>query len=122
MEVHIELVARPTGVLTDVPGFVGLVDGLLYVRGLLEELAADVDVDGGGVHGPAGDEAAFDELVGVTSKDFTVLASARFAFIGVDDVIARSEMNVRGSVQARNRHWTPQSQQGSREARIYRPV
>jgi hypothetical protein len=90
VEVHIELVPGPTGVLADVPGLVGLVDGLLHVRGLLEELAADVDVGGGGVHGPAGDEAAFDELVGVASEDLAVLAGARLSFVGVDDELPRS--------------------------------
>jgi hypothetical protein len=103
VQVHIELVARPTGVLANVPGLVRFIDGLLHVRGLLEELATDVDVGGGGVHGTAGDETAFDELVGVATEDFTVLAGSGFTFVGVDDEVAGSGTSTGVLVQARNR-------------------
>jgi hypothetical protein len=92
VEVHIELVPGATGVLADVPGLVGFVDGLLHVRSLLKELATNVDVGGGGVHGTPGDEAAFDELVGVASEDLAVLAGSGFAFVGVDDEVAGSKI------------------------------
>ena len=57
------------------------------MRCLLVEVSADVDVGCGGVHPASGDEAAFDEFVGVTSEDFAVFASVCFPFVGIHDEV-----------------------------------
>jgi hypothetical protein len=58
----------------------------------LEELTSDIDVCSCRIHGATSDEAAFDELVRVTTHDFTVFAGAWFTFVSVDDVTTWSEM------------------------------
>ena len=84
----VEVVARAARVLADEPGLVGFLDGALEDGGFVVELAADVDVGGAAVHGPAGDETAFDEFVRVLAHDFAVFAGAGLAFVGVDDEVA----------------------------------
>jgi hypothetical protein len=44
VQVDVEVVARVAGVFANEPGLVGLVDGLLDVRGFLVEFTANVDV------------------------------------------------------------------------------
>lgn len=90
VEVHIEAVSTPARVLAEEPRLVRLVDRLLDVARLLVELAPNVDVRCGCVHGPPGNEATFDELMGVAAHDLAVLAGAWLAFVGVDDEVARS--------------------------------
>lgn len=92
MEVHVEAVPRTTGVFSNEPSLVGLVDGLLDMRRLLEELTTDVDVRGARVHRASRDQAALNELVGITTHDFSVLAGPRLSLVGVDDEIARSRV------------------------------
>ena len=53
------------------------------------KLASYVDVGGAAVHASACHKAAFDQFVRIFTHDFSVLASARFAFIGIDDEVAR---------------------------------
>jgi hypothetical protein len=88
VDVDVKVVAGAAGVLADEAGLVRLLDGALEDGGLVEELAADVDVGGGGVHGAASNEAALDELVGVLAHNLTVLAGAGLALVGVDDEVA----------------------------------
>ena len=90
VEVDIEGVARAAGVLAKIAGFVRLIDRLLDVRRFLVELATDVDVGSTGVHGAAGHETTFDELMGVATHDFSVFASARLSLVGIDDEITRA--------------------------------
>ena len=53
------------------------------------ELATDVDIGSGTIHGPPGDEAAFDELVWVFAHNLAVFTGSRFALVGIHDKIAR---------------------------------
>lgn len=85
----VEVVSGVAGVLANQSILVCLVDGVLENGSLVNELAADVDVGGGGVHRSAGDEAALDKLVGILSHNLAVLAGSGLALIGVDDQISR---------------------------------
>ena len=67
VDVYVKIIPGTTGVLAEQTSLVGLVDGLLEVRRLLVEFAADVDVCRVGVHGAPCDEAAFDKLVWVAA-------------------------------------------------------
>ena len=92
----VEVVPGPGGVAADEAGGVGLVDGLVEDDGLVEVLAADVDVGGPGAHGEAGEEAALDELVRVLPHDLPVLAGARLGLVGVDDQEGRPAVGLLG--------------------------
>ena len=85
----IEVIARAAGVLADEAGLVGLADGGEQRFGFADIFAADVDEGGAGLHGKAGDERAFDQLVRIVADDLAVLAAAGFRFVGVDDEVAR---------------------------------
>ena len=87
MEVDVEIIPRSAGVLADEAFFVCFLDGALQDSGFVVELAADVDVGGGGVHGAADDETAFNELVRVFAHDLAVFAGAGLAFVGVDNEV-----------------------------------
>jgi hypothetical protein len=89
VNVDVKVVARATGVLSDQSILVGLVDGALQDGSFVDEFASNVDIGSAGVHGSAGDKAAFDELVGVLSHDFTILAGSGFTLISVDDEVSR---------------------------------
>ena len=87
VDVKIELVAGLARVVADQAGVVGFVDGPLQGLGLTEKLAADVTVGGMSAHGQRGHQCPFDQLVGFVAHDLPVLASAGFAFVGVDDKV-----------------------------------
>ena len=88
VHVDVEVVAAAAGVLADEAVLVCLLDRALEHGRLVVELAPDVDVGGGGVHGAADDEAALDELVRVLAHDLAVLAGSGLALVGVDDEVA----------------------------------
>ena len=88
MEEDVKVVAAAAGVFAEETGLVGFLDGAGEDGGFVVELAANVDVGGCAVHGAAGDETAFDELVWVFAHDFAVFAGAGFTFVGVDDEVA----------------------------------
>ena len=89
MEVDVEVVAAAAGVVADEAFLVGFLDGALEHGGFVVEFASDVDVSCAAVHCSTGDETAFEEFVGVFPHDFAVFAGSRFAFVGVDDEVAR---------------------------------
>jgi hypothetical protein len=86
--VDVEPITRSTGVLAEETGSISLVDSLLDMRGFLVELSTDIDVGGSRIHGASSDEAAFDEFMGIAAKNFTILASTGFTFVGINDEIA----------------------------------
>ena len=90
VEVDVEVVTGVARVLANETIGVGLIDGLLYVLCLLVELATNVDVCSTGVHSSTGDQAAFDEFVGITTHNFTVFACPWFTFISIHDQVSRS--------------------------------
>jgi hypothetical protein len=63
----------------------------------LVEFTTDVDVCRRGVHRAPSDQAASDELVWVTTHNFTVFANTRLAFIhkvpGSNELTRASEIN-----------------------------
>lgn len=95
MEVHIKAVSAPTRVLAEEARFVRLIDRLLDMRGFLVKLATDVDVGRRRVHAATGDKAALDEFMRVAPENLAVFAGSRFAFVGVDNEVARSRVNIR---------------------------
>lgn len=90
VNVDVERITRSTGILAEEAGSVCLVNSLLDMRGFLVELSTNVNVGGSRIHGASSDEAAFDEFMGITAKNFTILASTRFTFIGINNKIAWS--------------------------------
>lgn len=90
VEVDIKVVTGVARVLTNEAVGVGLIDGLLYVLCLLVELPPNVDVSSTGVHSSTGDQAAFNEFVGITTHNFTVFACPWFTFISIHDKVSRS--------------------------------
>jgi hypothetical protein len=62
----------------------------LNAVGLEIEFAADVDVGRSGVHGPSGDETAFDQFVRIATHDLAVFACAWFTLVSVYDEITWS--------------------------------
>ena len=87
---HVEIIARPAGVLADQLGFVGFGDGGKQHLGFADIFAADVDIGGACPHRETGDERAFDQLVRIVADDFAVLAAAGLGLVGVDDEVARA--------------------------------
>jgi hypothetical protein len=67
MDIHVKGITRAAGILSKETGLVCLCDRLLKVRGLLEKLAADVNICSGGVHRATSDEAALYEFMGVAA-------------------------------------------------------
>jgi hypothetical protein len=90
VDIDVEIVSGTASVLADETSSVGFVDSLLDVGRLLVEFTTDVDVGCVGVHGAPRDETSFDELVGVTSEDFSVLAGSWFSLVGIDNEITGS--------------------------------
>ena len=90
MDINVKIVSGTAGVFPNETGLVRFVDGLLKVRGFLEEFTTDIDVGSTRIHGASGDEATLYQLVGVAAEDFTVLAGARFSLIGIHNQIAGS--------------------------------
>jgi len=90
MDVDIEGITRATGILSDKTSLVCLCDGLLKMRSLLEKLATDVNVRGGGVHRAPSNEAALYEFVGVTAQNFAVFTCSGLSLVSVDDEVAGS--------------------------------
>lgn len=88
VDVDVEVVSSTTGVLSDETSLVGFLDGALKDGGLVVELATDVDVGGGAVHGATGDQTSLEQLVGVLAHNLTVLAGSGLTLIGVDDQVA----------------------------------
>lgn len=88
VNVDVEIVARTAGVLSDEAVGIRFVDGLLENGSFVNELSANIDVRSGGVHGPTGDETAFNQLVGVLSHNLSVLARSGFALVGVDHEVS----------------------------------
>jgi hypothetical protein len=88
VDVDVEVVSGAAGVLSDETGLVGLLNGALKDGGLVVELATDVDVGSGSVHGASSNETALNELVGVLAHDLAVLACSGLTLIGVDNEVA----------------------------------
>lgn len=118
VQVNVEIVPGPTGVLADQARLVGLVDGLLDVGGFLVEFSSNVDVGcrgrgtevsrhpsssdkylkdrlrltGTSVHSSPSYQTPFDELVRVSPHDLPVLAGTRLSLVGVDYEVSRPVM------------------------------
>ena len=87
MDNDIEVVARAASVLANEALLIGLIDSSLELVHLIPELATDVDVSGLGAHTESDDEGTLDELVGVVTEDFTVLAGTWLRLIRVDNEV-----------------------------------
>ena len=59
VDVNVKVVSGATGVFSNETGLVRLVDGLLKVRGFLEEFTTDIDVRSARVHGASGNKTTF---------------------------------------------------------------
>ena len=94
MDVYVERVTRPAGVLAKETSGVGLIDSLLDVRCFLVKLSSNVNVGSSRVHAASGYETALDEFVGISTEDFTILASAGFTLIGVDNEVTRPAVTI----------------------------
>ncbi len=94
MDVYVERVARPAGVLAEVASGVSLIDSLLDVRRFLVKLSSNVNVGSSRVHAASSYETALDEFVRISTEDFTIFASAGFTLIGVDNEVARPTVNI----------------------------
>lgn len=67
--------------------FTNLADSNLHVGRFIVKFSSDVNVRSPGTHGTAGNQTALNKFVGVVPHNFTVLASARFALVGIDDQV-----------------------------------
>jgi hypothetical protein len=76
LNVDIEVIATSAGVLAEEALGIGLINCALELNLLIPELASHVDVSGLGSHTETNNESAFDELVRIVSKDFSILACA----------------------------------------------
>merc|ERR1711959_691903 len=90
--VHVDLIvpARAARIGSQQAFSTGLGNGLLQCNGFLIKLAANVNVAHVRVHGATGNEASLDELVRVVAHNLAVLASARLAFVRIDDQVLRT--------------------------------
>mmetsp|Transcript_9730 Transcript_9730/g.39603 ORF Transcript_9730/g.39603 Transcript_9730/m.39603 type:complete len:528 (-) Transcript_9730:20-1603(-) len=84
VQVDVVVVARPARVLAEQARRVGLVDRLVEDDGLVEVLAADVDVARARAHREPREQRALDELVRVLAHDLAVLARPGLRLVGVD--------------------------------------
>lgn len=90
MDNYIKVVAAAACVLTNKSLCVGFIDSSLQLDLLVPELATNIDVGCFRSHAEAHDEGTFDKLVWVMTQDLTVLASAWFGFISVDNKVGWS--------------------------------
>jgi len=88
MEMDLEIEAGAAGVLAHEAGRVGLFDRELQPLGLVDELAADIDVAGMGAHAHAREQTALEQLMRVVAQDVAVLARAGLGLVGVQHEIA----------------------------------
>ena len=65
-------------------------DGSFEFVGFNPEFTSDVDVSGFSSHGETDNKGTFDQFVGVTSQDFSILASSWFGLIGINGKIRGS--------------------------------
>jgi hypothetical protein len=63
----------------------------------LVEFSADVDISSGCIHATPGDKTALDELVGISTQNFSVFACSRFALVCVDDEVSWSVIDFRST-------------------------
>ena len=89
MDVEVERVAVLV-VDADETRLIGLVDRTLQRIALRDILAADIDVAGMRTHREGGDQAAFDEKMGIIAHDLAVLAGAGLRLVRVDDEVMRA--------------------------------
>ena len=87
MHKYVKIISSAAGVSADQTGLVGLVYGRLHVGWLIVELAANVNVCSSCAHSAASNQTALDKLVRIVSHDFSVLAGAWLALVGVYDQI-----------------------------------
>jgi hypothetical protein len=64
-----------------------LTDSNLHVGRLIVKLSSDVNICSPGTHGATGNQTTLNKLVWVVPHDFTILASARFALVSIDDQV-----------------------------------
>lgn len=95
VEVDVEAVTRAASVFANQTIRVSFVDGLLEVGRFLVKLSSDVNVSCGCVHTTPSYETAFHEFVWIAAKNFSVLASSGFTFVGVDNEVSRSTRMIR---------------------------
>src|SRR6516164_307249 len=90
MQVDIERPAGAARILADQTCLVGFVDRRLQTLCLIRELTANIDVAGVHPHPDRGEQTALHQLLGVVTKDITVLAGPRLALIGIDAEVSRA--------------------------------
>ncbi len=89
MRVEIEIETRSLDVLAQVAARIRFGDGAIHGLDQVAILAANIDVALVRIDGAAGDQNALDQLVRIVLHQQPVLASARLAFVGVDDDVLR---------------------------------
>ena len=87
VDVDVVVVARSAGVLTDLTGLVGFVDGALEDGCFVVEFTANVNVGSVGVHRSSDDQTPLDQLLRVFPHDLSVLAGSGFTLVGVHDQV-----------------------------------
>ena len=87
---NIEVISRPTGILSDHALGIGLFDCLLKLNLLVPELASPVNVGSLCSHTETNNEGSFDKLMRVMSQDLSVFASARLRLVRVDNQVGWS--------------------------------
>src|ERR1700749_282356 len=72
MQINVELPTGTAGVIADKTRLISFVDGDLKVRGFVIELTANVNVASVRLHGEAGDQTTFDQLVRIEAQHVAV--------------------------------------------------
>ena len=90
VQVDVEIPAGFRGVLAHEPRIIAFVDGDLQRFAFANIFAAQIDISGMRAHRERGDQAAFNQRVGIMAHDLPVLAGAGFGFVGVDDKVGRA--------------------------------
>lgn len=90
VDVNVVVVAGSAGVLTDLTGLVGFVDGALEDGGFMVEFTTNVDIGSVGVHRSSNNQTPLDQLLRVFPHNLSVLASSGFTLVGVHDQVTGS--------------------------------
>ena len=87
VQIKLVVIAGAAGILPEKAGLISFINSGLKACRLGNELAADVDIASRAPHGDAGDQAAFDQFMGIVAHDLPVFAGAGLALIGIDHQI-----------------------------------